>query len=165
MLGHLGTQCLGLQEILELFHLLSWIRKNAGFQAPPPGKGVLAVCFSGGALNLGSEIGGLKLGMTPAGRCLNVHLSLLSQGYIGLLSKEAGISNTMGWDTARSLGRRRLEGEVKVRPGSSPAFLPGVCQAPHLRRAAPGALTPGSEARSSPDWTAGLVKTVTWPCS
>lgn len=123
------------------------------------GRGVLAVSFLGlEALNLGSEISGLtELKPAPAGRCLNAHLSFAFSGSCldSSLKGGPGITSKMELGHCKEFWEdERLEGS-QVRPGSSPCLPPRrVCQAPHLGRAAPGAPTPGSEARSSPD--AGL---------
>lgn len=126
------------------------------------GRGVLAVSFLRlEALNLGSEISGLT--ETPAGRCLNVHLSFAFSGSCldSSLKGGPGITSKMELGHCKEFWEdERLEGS-QVRPGSSPCLPPRrVCQAPHLGRAAPGALTPGSEARSSPD--AGLLAARKW---
>ena len=163
MLGHLRTWCLGLQEFLKFFHLLSWIRKNAGFQTPPPrGKG-----YAGSIISLGERSEARIWNQWAEGadastgsRCLNACLCFTFSGSCldPSLKGGPGITTKMQlvfWGDCKVFwGDERLEGSP-VRLGGSPCLPPRrVCQAPHLGRAAPGALTPGSEARSSPD--AGL---------
>ena len=116
MLGHLWTWCQGLQEFLKLFHLLSWIRKNAGFQTPPPrGKGCASSIISLGGRSEARIWSQWARELRPLDSSL--------KGGPGITTKMELRHCKVFWED------ERLEGSP-VRLGGSPAFLPGVFAKP-----------------------------------